>query len=315
MKMGGVGFRERENSSPALMGTGVERIRSLRGRLLELETRLAGGVPVPAETATEESVLLGRQRRLEYVGECLDALDDQVEAALGCLDGDAEAIWPGHTGDLAQAHIIDAEEAERRRLARDIHDGPAQVLANVIFELEYCARLMDRDLPAAKEALAHLEGNLRAGLSEVRCLIFDLHVPSLGELGLAAALGHYVQEYQSRFRIGVSLRLEALPAGLPATVEVPVFRVIQEALQNVQRHAAATEVTIEARRDALNLVFTVADNGRGFDPGSVSAGASQHLGIAGMKERAALARGRLEVSSDPGRGTVVTLTVPHGQRP
>jgi len=206
--------------------------------------------------------------------------------------------------------IIQAYEEERLRLAREIHDGPAQILANAIFELEYFEKLLDRDPAAVRGQMAQLKKDIRNGLTDVRRFIFDLRPPALGEMGLFQALRRYLADYQEHFGIAVEVELPDSHDGLPATKEVAVFRIIQEALQNIQKHAVATCVTVRGSTDSGALRIFLEDNGRGFDPAEVTRRHSRNLGLTSMRERAELIDAELRVSSSPGQGTSISLVVP-----
>ncbi len=218
-----------------------------------------------------------------------------------------------HSEEASQVlndRVIQAYEQERLRLAREIHDGPAQVLANAIFELEYFERLLDRDPMAVKGQLAQLKRDIRNGLADVRRFILDLRPPALSEMGLFPALSHYVMDYQRQFGIEVDAQLPDTEQRHPATKEVAVFRIVQEALQNVRRHAAASRVIVRGRIEGNALYISVEDNGRGFDPSEVSSRHSRNFGLTSMRERAELIDADLLIESAPGRGTRVALTAP-----
>lgn len=287
-----------------------ETIVLLQAMLRALEESLAQEERALRATSPQDPAIGQRNERLYHLLAHLHHLLEEMRVARSYLDMGIPLNLLAEGKGQTQARIMEAQESERRRLAREIHDGPAQVLANAIFSLQYCRRLLERDVETTKEELAHLEANLRQGLTEVRHLIFDLHVPSLSELGLEAALRQYLQNYQDRFGINVRLDLKDLQARLPATLEFAVFRIIQESLQNVYKHANASQVTVTSYRRGSQLVFTVADNGRGFDLRELPTRAGRHLGLVGMRERAALINGFLKVDSQPGKGTTITLIVP-----
>lgn len=214
------------------------------------------------------------------------------------------------TSQVPNERVIQAYEQERLRLAREIHDGPAQVLANAVFELEYFERLLDRDPVAARAELAKLRKDIRNGLADVRRFIYDLRPPALSDAGLFAALDRYVADYQKRFDIEVDATLPDDLHRLPTRKEVAIFRIIQEALQNVRRHAGASRVTIKGNIDEQTLGISVEDDGKGFEPSAVSARQPKSFGLTSMRERAELIDGRLRLESAPGRGTRIALTVP-----
>jgi two-component system sensor histidine kinase DegS len=216
---------------------------------------------------------------------------------------------------LTQVWALEAQEEERRRLAREIHDGPAQVLANATFELEYCQRLIERDPARLPAEMEKLKADLREGLAEVRYFIFDLRPGPLAELGLAATLQRYAENFQQRSGIEVSLDLDYENVRLSPTKEVAVFRVVQEALQNVRKHSQGRRVCVTLQSGAEGMYVAVEDDGVGFDRNARTEAGGRHFGLSSMEERARLIRAELRVTSAPGRGTKVELRVPPEGRP
>jgi len=217
------------------------------------------------------------------------------------------------SAQLSALRAIRSQEEERHRIARTIQTGLAQLLANALFELQSYDRILESDPQAAREGLFHLEEELRDGLDEVRWLISDLQPPPLlAKLGLAAGLRRYVEGYQKRSGIEVDLDIDELTERLPATMEVAIFRIVQEALQNVYKYAQATRVSIEFHRDSDLLVFIIEDDGRGFDIEPPMGQRDRNLGLIGMYDRATLLQGELQVfNKKRGHGTKVILSVPY----
>ena len=218
---------------------------------------------------------------------------------------------PAPALDLAAR--FDELEMERARLSREVHDGPAQVLANAIFEIEYLERIAER-APAEvrttlRAELAGLRQTFRTSLDSVRAFIYDLRPPELATLGLAEALRNYAGEYGVRHGLTVACHLDTAGTGLTPTQELAVYRITQEALQNVHKHARAASVGLVWQRTAAGWVLHCTDDGISFD--IAKAARQPHcVGLASMRERAELAGGALEIRSAPGAGTVVTITIP-----
>ena len=215
--------------------------------------------------------------------------------------------------------VLESLEAERERLYRDVHDGPAQVLANAMFEVEYLERIADRATGEAKAALktelANLKSQFRSSLDAVRGMIYDLRPPVLSELGLAGAIRDYASEYQSRYGLRVDCHLDAEDTGLERAQELAIYRVMQEALQNVHKHAQASAVGIvwqRSRGEKEQWVMHCTDDGVGFDLVKV-ARRQRSVGLLAMRERAELIGASLQVQSTPGQGTAVTLLLPMGK--
>lgn len=216
------------------------------------------------------------------------------------------------SAELYAIRAIRSQEEERYRIAQAIQKGLAQLLANALFELQSYDRILENDPQAAHEGLLHLKEELHDGLDEVRWLISNLQPPLLlTDLGLAAGLRRYVEGYQKHSGIEVDLDIDDLTERLPATMEVAIFRVVQEALQNVHKYTQATRVSIDFRRDSDLLVFTVEDNGRGFDVEPPIGQRDRNLRLIGMYDRAALLQGELRVFNKRDHGTKVMLSVPH----
>ena len=214
--------------------------------------------------------------------------------------------------EVAQ-RVLESLEAERERLYRDVHDGPAQVLANAIFEVEYLERIAER-APAEmrntfRTELGSIKGQFKSSLDSVRAMIFDLRPPELTELGLAEAMRNYTTEWEVRSGIKVLATLDTTETDLTPPHELAVYRVLQEALQNVHKHANATTVGVVWQRSKTSWALHITDDGAGFDLVR-KARHSKSVGLLSMRERAELIGGSLQVQSMPGKGTAVTLLLP-----
>jgi signal transduction histidine kinase len=218
---------------------------------------------------------------------------------------------PPSTAD-AQMRIVEAQEAERSRLAREIHDGPAQALSNAIFQVEVVQRLLDRDEDLARAELKQLREVLTRELRGVRAYLSQLRPPLLADLGLSGAISEAAEQIGTALNIPVHVELEDGLDSLPETVEVVSLRIIQEALQNARKHAHPSSIRIRMAREGGSWVAEVRDDGRGFDLDEAPAGGRRHFGLQFMRERAALIGARFEVRSSPNLGTVVRMTIPPG---
>lgn len=208
---------------------------------------------------------------------------------------------------------VEAQENERHRLAREIHDGPAQALANAVIALEFVERAIRTGGDASGRALEEVDrvkSTLREGLTEIRRFIFDLRPTMLQDRGLVATVEHYIATYQSLFPMAIDFEPRGEMPHLSADQELTAFRVIQESIQNARKHARATRVVVDARQAGDALIVAVEDNGRGFSPERVTAHLMGGVGLRGMQERAALVGGAIFIESAPGEGTKVELQIP-----
>ncbi|MFQ6015045.1 MAG: ATP-binding protein, partial [Anaerolineae bacterium] len=259
----------------------------------------------------QERVVLEEQlTRLSYANQAIGTISRYLEMQREALPRGEQSLLTNLGLDLFPIKMIQAQEEEYHRVAQEVSDGVGQLLANAIFELEYCQHVMGDQLDLVREGFDALKAELRQGLGRVRRLVMNLQPPLLTELGLIAALKQYVREYEKTFGIDVTLNMIALGERLPATMEIVIFRVIQEALQNIQKHSSADKVTIRFLREGTNLVFAVEDNGRGFVSSQDSGQRTRKLGLASMYHRAELLQGKLQILTERGRGTKVILSVP-----
>ncbi|MCX9193812.1 ATPase [Carbonactinospora thermoautotrophica] len=203
--------------------------------------------------------------------------------------------------------VIAAQEAERRRLAADIHDGIAQRLFSLRFHLDAAASALTEAPDFAAEQLVHARQLTHLTLEEARAAINGLRPPVLDDLGLADSLASLARSIAS-----VEVIVDVDECRLPEHVEIALYRIAQEALQNVVKHAQANQARLELRCNGKEATLRVTDDGRGFDVDAVSPGymTDGGYGMSSMAERAELMGGRLEVLSGPGRGTTVIATVP-----
>jgi two-component system sensor histidine kinase DegS len=251
-------------------------------------------------------------RRLKQLQLVVQHIESSVSYLLGSGIEPEPHGGNEQTLDVAQ-RVLESLEAERERLYRDVHDGPAQVLANAIFEVDYLERIAER-APAElrqtlRSELSTLRGQFRNSLDSVRAMIYDLRPPELTELGLADAMRNYASEWETRCGIKVSSKLDTEDTAMSPQQELAVYRVLQEALQNVHKHAQASSVGIVWQRSAGNWVLHVTDDGIGFDLVK-AARRAKSVGLLSMRERASLIGGSLQIQSNPGKGSAVTLQLP-----
>ena len=255
----------------------------------ETDHRLAG----LAQLSLQLEKLVERQARLSRY----------VTGGLGAPPEDEDA-WP-------RIRIIQSQEEERSRLARELEEGVGQLLANAVFELASCRYLLDAQNPTVDDGLVALQTELEQGLSNLRQLIADLDPPALlGNFGLVAGLRRYLERFETRTGLQVDMDVRAITERLPATVEVAIFRIIQEALENVRRHSQASRVKLDIYEEDGFLVFCVTDDGIGLQPERVGS-RGRSLGLVSMHDRAELLQGKLRMRSDVRQGTQVILSIPY----
>jgi two-component system sensor histidine kinase DegS len=229
--------------------------------------------------------------------------------------GDGTLVTDGDSspaGGAMAMRIVEAQEAERARLAQEIHDGPAQALTNAIFQADFVERVGDSDPAAMRDELRALRDLLRRELSNVRSFINQLSPPLLDELGLDGAIREAADHLRGLTDLTITTDLTAAADDLDDRQRTVVLRVAQEALQNVRKHAEAATVVVRTERVDDDWVIQIRDDGRGFDVGAAAARGRRNFGLQFMRERAELIGARLDVRSRPDGGTVVRLAIPPG---
>ena len=233
---------------------------------------------------------------------------EDLRRAMDVLGAHVEQAQVGMQDYIAA--LTTAQEAERGRLARELHDDTVQRLVALGQGVERVQRILARDPQAAQERLTALRAEITAMIHAVRSMIGDLRPPALEELGLIPAIELLIQRSGDTLP-QIAMTTQGEPRRLDPQSELALFRIIQEALNNVRQHARARHVRIVLAYGSSNLEVTIEDDGRGFAPppdGSVSRG---QFGLLGMQERAQLVGGSLAIESAPGQGTRITIRIPY----
>ena len=204
--------------------------------------------------------------------------------------------------------MIEAQEAERLRLSRQMHDGPAQALSNFILQTEIAMRLFDLNQVQAREELGNLKTSATGAFQKVRDFIFELRPMMLDDLGLSPTIKRYVDALKGQHGTEILLTVTGVERRLESYIEVMVFRAIQELLNNALRHSQATQIKVQLDTGDTNVKVAVEDNGKGFDVEILEE--RGRVGIKLIKERAEKLGGYLDMDSAQGRGTRVSFQIP-----
>ncbi|MBN1966420.1 MAG: sensor histidine kinase [Anaerolineae bacterium] len=270
----------------------------------------------------------GNLEKLQSDQEQYRHLEKLLAKILGAIEGISPTTFVGDVGVNSESNpaaanivrVIEAQEGERQRLARQMHDGPAQSLTNFILQAEICQRLFDRNPDRAAEELNNLKTVASSTFQKVREFIFDLRPMMLDDLGLIPTIRRYVEGYEEKTSVQTDLHILGDERRLEQHREVIMFRSIQELLSNVRNHTKATKVTVTLELANDTITATVEDNGQGFKPETVFAqnsqpGSTKPLGLNTMRERLELINGSMTIDSGEGEGTRVTVRIPAGQPP
>ncbi|MGB6406569.1 MAG: sensor histidine kinase [Planococcus donghaensis] len=256
------------------------------------------------------------QRRLQVLLQTIEraeSLVNQINVASSYLVSDYEdvdeAIDKNKTIQDYSLRIIEVQEEERKRLSREIHDGPAQMMANVLLRSDLIERTYREKGPEpAFQEITSLKEMVRQALTEVRRIIYDLRPMTLDDLGLVPTLKKYmdtIEEYNKG--VGLKFLSSGKEERLPNNYETTIFRLVQEGISNAIRHGKSSDITVEMKWLKNQVQIMVTDNGIGFDQGIVK---NQSFGLTGMRERIELVEGNLIINSSPGNGTMLMFHIP-----
>jgi two-component system sensor histidine kinase DegS len=242
-------------------------------------------------------------------------LKDYVERTERILQTMEIAPGPKKSGGQAAAFgtveaIIQAQEAERQRLSRQMHDGPAQALSNFILQTEIAMRLFDINPDQAREELESLKQSATATFQKVRDFIFELRPMMLDDLGLVPTLKRYVEAFKEQSDTDIRLGVSGVERRLESYIEVMIFRAIQELIGNAARHSQASRITVTIDISDTDVKVGVEDNGKGFDVDTLLEGSG--MGVKVIKERVEMLGGHLDVESTVGQGSKIMFQIPAG---
>jgi two-component system, NarL family, sensor histidine kinase DegS len=271
----------------------------------------------------EERVLKEKRAALEIaLKKTMDNIEgaekimNQVSIALGYLEGDALAALEGtdkNSKMFIGIKILEAQENERKRIARDIHDGPAQHMANVVMKTDICKMIIQRDIDEGLRELEDLKESVKAALKEVRSIIYDLRPMSLDDLGLNQTISEMVSNINEESGLDIELKLKVIKAEIEPIIQVAVYRIIQEAFNNIRKHSKAKHAQIKLDFGTKYLMLIISDDGIGFDVEetlSTVKTKGTSYGLIGIYDRVNQLQGDIEIKSSKGKGTVYTVRLP-----
>jgi len=308
--------------SQAEMTKLTQRSAAITGHLQQVQAQF-DSMP-RADIRTAYNAALDAQQRLLVMRGQLDKLQSDeahLKNYIRILETTSELmsdgkLSPTSKGKSSGSHtlemVIKAQEAERQRLSRLMHDGPAQALSNFIVQTEIATRLFELDPVRAKEELNNLKSSAMSTFKKVRGFIFELRPMMLDDLGLYPTIRRYVDTYKEQTSHEVTLNLLGKERRFEPYLEVMIFRALQELLANASHHnedsAGKLQISVTVSPDDSMVKVTVSDNGKGFDPSTIEE--SSGLGLKVIRERSEILGGYMEIDSAVGQGCRVTFQVP-----
>lgn len=251
--------------------------------------------------------------QLQVTIERAQSLMTQVSMAINLLQGGVVEALQSQSHDQRLEiglRVNKAQEEERRRVAREIHDGPAQTLANIVLRLEIAEKLQELDPSGVKAELKDLKNLVRANLQDIRRIIFDLRPLALDDSGIVPAIVKYLNNFQENYGISCDLRIEGKERRLLPAMEVALFRLVQEGMTNVAKHAHSDRVDVCLIYKDDWTIAKIRDYGMGFEVNTALDSPGEHFGLVGMRERVEMFSGRFSIQSTIGEGTSIELSIP-----
>jgi two-component system sensor histidine kinase DegS len=290
-----------------------EQVREAYEHAHELQTKLTVNRQLEKQLRKRRDELERRLVTLQETIERADKLVSQITIVSKYLMSDikemGEALEDAKLKQEFGLRIIEAQEEERKRLSREMHDGPAQLLANVLIRSDLAEKVHKEQGPEKSlQEIRSLKKMIRTALYEVRRIIYDLRPMALDDLGLIPTLKKYlatVEEYHNGTQIEFTYLGQDMR--LPPKYEVALFRLIQESVHNALKHAQAETIQVKVELQNNQVFVIVKDDGIGFDINKPKSGS---FGMIGMKERVDILDGKLSIHSKHGAGTIVSIKIP-----
>jgi two-component system, NarL family, sensor histidine kinase DegS len=297
----------------------VQRNAAIAAHVRQIQASLDSVPPADIKAAYEAaqesqqrlSTMRGQLEKLQGEQAMIERLASYLHRTLKAVEASADKRAQGDDMPVI-VRVVEAQEAERQRLSRQIHDGPAQALSNFILQTEIAMRLFDIDAERAREELNSLKGAATDTFQKLRDFIFDLRPMMLDDLGLVPTARRYVDAYTEKTGIQVNLVITGIDKRFDPAREVVIFRGLQELLGNIRSHAQATQVEVQMDQDGERVRIAVDDNGKGFDAHTALQRKSKASGLPTLKDRMNLLGGYLQIDSQLGQGTRVVMEVPVG---
>ena len=239
----------------------------------------------------------------------MGAVLDYLRAGAAGINGLAEDV---RKKQYLGYRVIKATEEERSRIVREIHDVPIQAMVNMGIRLELCLQVLDKDMEKARSYIKELKEQVNTNIQDLRKIIYNLRPMSLDDLGLVATIEKLLADFEKDTGIKTDFKLMGEPVEVKELVQIAVFRIIQEALNNIKRHSKSTEAVVKLEFMEKSMSLLIKDNGIGFNVDEVCDWVEEDrcFGLMGMRERVELLQGYMDINSEKGQGTSIFIRIP-----
>lgn len=256
---------------------------------------------------------LNRQiKKFTEIGQKADNFLQTTGLALKILRGNVERINDTIEESYRQQQmvtwIIESQEAERRKIARELHDGPAQTMASMLIRLDLVKKLWNQDVTSIYDEIDNVKDMGKESLADIRRIMFDLKPSLLHQDSFSSTLTDFFNDYEAKYNFNIEFLRLGQDRQYELSLEIALFRLVQEAITNIRKHAGVRRAVVKLEDSGKMLTLVIKDEGSGFDLDSNRD--KESYGILGMRERVNLFRGKLDILSKPGAGTQVIIKVP-----
>jgi len=257
---------------------------------------------------------LSRQlKQFEDMAKKADNYLNSASVALKVLESNindfADTLEEAFKNKQMGLYFVESVEAEKRKISRELHDGPAQTIASMLIRLDLIKYLFDENRQQAEEELISIRNMGRESLDDIRRIMFDLKPNAIYEEGMVATLKEYFKTYESKYDFEIDFVYFGQERKYDLPMEIAIFRLVQEAITNVRKHAGVNKAMVKLEASPTGLTIVIKDAGKGFDVEKQSESKPESYGIIGMKERAELLGGEIKILSRPGSGTQVIVEI------
>ena len=289
-----------------------EHIKEAYEQALEMQLKLIDLRQQEVYLRRRRDELTRQIKKFKDIGQKADNFLQTTSIALKILRGNVERINDTIGESFRQQQmvtwIIESQEAERRKIARELHDGPAQSMAGILIRLDLIKRLGNQDFKGIYEEIDNVSSMGRETLADVRRIMFDLKPSLLHENNFSNTLKEYFNDYEAKYNFTIDFLQIGQDKQYNLSLETALFRMVQEAVTNIRKHSGVKRAVVKFEDNSANLTLVIKDEGIGFEPNNT--GDKESYGILGMKERVNLFGGKLDIISAPGAGTQVIIQVP-----
>ncbi|MCK9313738.1 MAG: sensor histidine kinase, partial [Methanocorpusculum sp.] len=251
-------------------------------------------------------------KKFKDIGNKADNFLQTTGIALKILRGNVErindTIEESHRQQQMVTWIIESQEAERRKIARELHDGPAQSMASILIRLDLMKRLWNQDIKGIYAEIDNVSDMGRETLADIRRIMFDLKPSLLHENSFSTTLKEYFNDYEAKYNFTIEFLQMGQEKQYDLSLETALFRLVQESITNIRKHSGVKRATVKFEDNGSVLTLIIKDEGCGFELSKSND--KESYGILGMKERVNLFGGKLDITSTPGAGTQVIIQVP-----